>query len=53
MGQYQDGGVLEGDFINGVFKGEWRNKGMEGLIEFTIVDGQLNGTGKKALTKGL
>ncbi len=52
MGQYQDGGMLEGNFIDGEFKGEWRNKGMEGLVQFTVVDGQLNGTWKKGLDKG-
>lgn len=52
MGQYQDGGMLEGDFINGEFIGEWRNKGMQGLVKFTVVDGQLNGNWKKGLDKG-
>ena len=52
MGQYQDGGILEGDFIDGEFKGEWRNKGMEGLVQFTVLDGQLNGSWKKGLDKG-
>lgn len=52
MGQYQDGGMLEGDFIDGEFKGEWRNKGMQGLVQFSVVDGQLNGTWKKGLDKG-
>lgn len=52
MGQYQDGGILEGDFIDDEFKGEWRNKGMEGLVQFTILDGQLNGSWKKGLDKG-
>tara|TARA_B100001093_G_scaffold513884_1_gene586728 strand:- start:438 stop:1475 length:1038 start_codon:yes stop_codon:yes gene_type:complete len=52
MGQYQDGGILEGDFIDGEFKGEWRNKGMEGLVQFTVLDGQLNGSWKKGVDKG-
>jgi len=52
MGQYQNGGILEGDFLDGEFKGEWRNKGMEGLVQFTVVNGQLNGTWKKGLDKG-
>jgi hypothetical protein len=52
MGQYQDGGMLEGYFIDGEFKGEWRNKGMEGLVQFTVVNGQLNGAWKKGLDNG-
>ena len=52
MGQYQDGGMLEGDLKDGVFEGEWRNKGMEGLIKFTIADGKLEGAWKKGLEPG-
>lgn len=51
-GVYQNGGELSGEFINNSFKGEWRNKGMEGLVQFTVIDGQLNGTWKKGLEKG-
>ena len=51
-GTYQKDGTLKGTYIDGNFKGEWRNKGMEGLVQFTVVDGQLNGTWKKGLDKG-
>jgi len=59
MGQYYtktqkpwDGGTLAGDFKNGEFIGEWRNKGMEGLINFTVADDKLNGVWKEGLDKG-
>ena len=52
MGQYQDGGMLEGYFIDGEFKGEWRNKGMEGLVQFTVKEGRLNGKWKKGKETG-
>jgi len=34
-GTYQDGGSLSGVLTGGEFKGTWKNKGMEGLLEFT------------------
>ena len=59
MGQYYgknqkpwDGGTLTGDFKGDVFIGEWRNKGTEGLVNFTVTDGELNGSWKKGLNKG-
>lgn len=52
MGQYQDSGMLEGSFEDGTFEGEWKNKGMEGLIKFNVSDGILNGSWKKGLEPG-
>jgi hypothetical protein len=51
-GIYQEDGTLSGKFVVGEFEGEWLNKGMEGLVQFTVVDGKLNGTWKKGLDKG-
>lgn len=51
-GKYQSNGKLKGDFLNNVFKGQWENKGMEGLIEFTITDNKLEGSWKKGLESG-
>ena len=52
IGQYQNGGTLEGKFKDDEFIGEWRNKDMEGLVNFTVADGKLNGSWKKGLDKG-
>ncbi|WP_196887497.1 hypothetical protein [Aureivirga sp. CE67] len=52
FGQYQGKGMLEGTFKNDEFSGEWRNKGMEGLIEFSVSDNKLIGSWKKGLDKG-
>lgn len=46
-GQYQDGGILDGRNKDGFFEGEWKNKGMEGLIQLTIADDKLTGNWKK------
>jgi hypothetical protein len=51
-GTYQENGVLKGEFINNTFKGQWENKGMEGLVEFTIADDKLEGNWKKGLEPG-
>lgn len=51
-GTYQEKGVLKGEFINNTFKGQWENKGMEGLVEFTITNGKLEGNWKKGLELG-
>jgi hypothetical protein len=51
-GTYQEKGVLKGEFINNTFKGQWENKGMEGLVEFTITDGELEGNWKKGVELG-
>lgn len=51
-GMYQDGGTLSGILKLGEFEGEWQNKGMDGLIKFTIKEGRLNGKWKKDKTAG-
>jgi uncharacterized tellurite resistance protein B-like protein len=51
-GTYQDGGTLLGTFKEGEFVGEWENKGMEGLVKFTVKEGRLNGKWKKGKTAG-
>ena len=51
-GVYQKDGELFGEFIDNTFNGKWKNKGFEGLVEFTIVDNELNGTWKKGLEPG-
>ena len=51
-GQYQDGAVLKGNYKDGVFEGEWKNKGMEGLVKFTIAGNNLTGNWKKGLKPG-
>jgi hypothetical protein len=51
-GTYQENGTLKGEFVNNTFKGQWENKGMEGLVEFTITNGKLEGNWKKGLEAG-
>jgi uncharacterized tellurite resistance protein B-like protein len=51
-GTYQENGVLKGEFVNNTFKGQWENKGMEGLLEFTISGDKLLGNWKKGLELG-
>ncbi len=51
-GSYQENGTLKGEIINNTFKGQWENKGTEGLVEFTITDNNLEGNWKKGLDPG-
>jgi hypothetical protein len=51
-GTYQENGTLKGTFINNTFKGQWKNKGMEGLVDFKIKDNKLEGNWKKGLDTG-
>jgi hypothetical protein len=51
-GSFQKNGILKGKFINNTFKGQWENKGMEGLIVFTITEDKLEGNWKKGLEPG-
>jgi len=51
-GTYQKNGSLKGIFKNNTFTGSWENKGMEGLAEFTISDGTLEGNWKKGTAPG-
>ncbi|MDG1333777.1 MAG: hypothetical protein P8P74_15680 [Crocinitomicaceae bacterium] len=51
-GTYQKNGVLEGDWSENSFSGEWTNQGMEGLVRFTVSDGKLEGNWKKGKDVG-
>jgi hypothetical protein len=51
-GTYQENGVLKGKFINNTFIGQWKNKGLEGLVEFTITGDKLLGNWKKGVETG-
>ena len=51
-GTYQEVGTLSGTFKEGEFEGEWENKGMEGLVKFTVKEGRLNGKWKKGKDAG-
>ncbi len=51
-GTYQENGTLKGEFINNTFKGQWENKDLEGLVEFTITNDKLEGNWKKGLEPG-
>ena len=52
-GTYQKEGTLIGTFENETFEGQWKNKGLEGLVEFIVKDECLNGTWKKGLEPGI
>ena len=52
-GTYQENGILKGEFINNTFKGQWSNKGLEGMLEFTISGDTLNGNWKKGFEPGV
>jgi len=43
---------LKGKFINNTLKGQWENKGMEGLVEFIVTGNKLEGNWKKGLKLG-
>lgn len=51
-GKYQENGTLSGEYTDNVFKGVWHNKGLSGLIEFSIIDGKLDGRWKKGIEPG-
>jgi DNA-binding IscR family transcriptional regulator len=51
-GTYQKKGSLTGFFKNQKFSGSWENKGLEGLVEFSITDGILEGNWKKGIEPG-
>ena len=51
-GTYQEGGELTGVLTGTEFKGTWKNKGLEGLIAFTLSDSALNGNWKKGHEEG-
>ncbi|MDB4591403.1 TerB family tellurite resistance protein [Flavobacteriaceae bacterium] len=51
-GTYQKGGTLSGTYKDGEFEGEWENKEMEGLLKFTVSEGNLTGRWKKGKDAG-
>lgn len=51
-GKYQENGTLSGEYTDNIFKGLWHNKGLSGLIEFSIIDGKLDGRWKKGIEPG-
>lgn len=51
-GTYQENGILKGEFVNNAFQGQWKNKGMEGLVKFKIIGNKLEGNWKKGLNHG-
>ena len=51
-GSYQKSGSITGTFTNKRFQGTWQNKGLEGLVEFSITDGVLEGNWKKGMEPG-
>jgi hypothetical protein len=51
-GTYQENGQISGQYVNNTFKGKWSNKGLEGLVEFTVSGTNLDGFWKKGLEAG-
>ncbi len=51
-GKYGSAGVINGEFVDGKFNGKWNNKGLEGLIEFSIQEKILQGSWKKGFEPG-
>ena len=51
-GTYQKDGTLAGTYKDGSFEGAWENKGMVGLVKFTVKEGRLNGKWKKGKDAG-
>ena len=51
-GSYQKSGSITGTFTHQRFQGTWQNKGFEGLVEFSITDGVLEGNWKKGMEPG-
>ena len=51
-GTYQKDGTLAGTYKDGSFEGAWENKGMVGLVKFTVKEGRLNGKWKKGKDVG-
>ena len=52
MGKYQKAATLEGTYIDNTFNGKWANKGLSGLVTFTVNDGKLAGNWKKGEEPG-
>ena len=51
-GSYQKSGSITGTFTHQRFQGTWQNKGLEGLVDFSITDGVLEGNWKKGMEPG-
>jgi hypothetical protein len=51
-GKYATAGTIQGEFIDGKFNGTWKNKGLEGLVVFSIEGSKLKGSWKKGLDPG-
>jgi len=52
IGNYQKSATIAGKYIDQNFSGEWSNKGMSGLVKFTVNDGALEGNWKKGTDEG-
>ncbi|MDB0010925.1 hypothetical protein N9D78_00940 [Flavobacteriales bacterium] len=52
FGSYQKSGSITGTFTHHRFEGTWQNKGLEGLVEFSITEGILEGNWKKGMEPG-
>ncbi len=52
IGNYQKNATIAGKYIDQNFSGEWSNKGMSGLVKFTVNDGALEGNWKKGMEPG-
>jgi len=52
MGNYQKSATIAGKYIDKNFIGEWSNKGMSGLVKFTVKEGALEGNWKKGTEDG-
>ena len=52
MGNYQKSATIAGKYIDQNFSGVWSNKGMSGLVKFTVNDGALEGNWKKGTDEG-
>ena len=52
IGNYQKSAIIAGKYIDQNFSGEWSNKGMSGLVKFTVNDGALEGKWKKGTDEG-
>ena len=52
IGNYQKSATIAGKYIDQNFSGVWSNKGMSGLVKFTVNDGALEGNWKKGTDEG-
>ena len=52
IGNYQKSATIAGKYIDQNFSGVWSNKGMSGLVKFTVNDRALEGNWKKGTDEG-